>query len=50
MPGSGDNDEHPGNCDIILHGKDGRLQRINETHQSYDPLHYVLIHPRGEPR
>src|SRR5205823_11919624 len=51
MPGSGSGDsiDQIGHRDIILYGKDGKLKRINETHQSYDPLHYVLIHSKGEP-
>jgi hypothetical protein len=25
------------------------LVRISELHPAYDPLHFVLLHPRGEP-
>ena len=42
--------------DIILHlrpeyydGHHLRLQRINEGHPAYVPLHYVLLFPHGEP-
>ena len=34
--------------DIILHLKDGPLQRISEIHPLYLPLHYVLLFPYGE--
>ena len=27
---------------------DEKLQRISETHPSYDPLHYVLLFPSGD--
>ena len=40
--------ENAGNLDVILHPRDGPLQRINTVHRSYDPLHYVLMFPRGE--
>jgi hypothetical protein len=43
--------------DIIIHlrpqhfGEGGnlQLQRINEGHAAYSPLHYVLLFPYGEP-
>lgn len=34
--------------DIILHRRDGPLQRISDLHPAYTPLHYVLLFPRGE--
>ena len=34
--------------DIIVEGRDGRLKRTGELHWAYDPLHYVLLFPRGE--
>ncbi|KAG9319383.1 hypothetical protein KVV02_002733 [Mortierella alpina] len=34
--------------DIVIQGKGGYLRRIFETHAVYDPLQYVLLHPRGE--
>jgi len=34
--------------DIILKNKDNMLQRISETHRSYDALQYPLMFPRGE--
>jgi hypothetical protein len=33
---------------IILQERDGPLQKINETHQFYDALHYVLFYPYGD--
>lgn len=37
--------ETASNLDIVVHTREGRLQRIPITHRSYDPLHYVLIFP-----
>lgn len=34
--------------DIVIKQRDGTLQRINELHSSYDPLHYVLMLPFGD--
>lgn len=34
--------------DVVYITKEGRIKRINETYSSYDPLHYVLLFPRGE--
>lgn len=35
--------------DIVIQRRDGgNLQRINETHRSYDALQYLLIFCRGE--
>ncbi|KAK5805645.1 hypothetical protein F5H01DRAFT_268272, partial [Linnemannia elongata] len=31
--------------DIVMQGRDGRLERIDEAHAVYDPLQYVLLHP-----
>lgn len=55
-------EEHQGDYrDIILHLRpqywhdsvDGKkhlkLERINEGHPAYVPMHYVLLFPRGEP-
>ena len=39
-------DEFHGVRDNVLY-RDGGLQRISENHRSYDPLHYVLLHPHG---
>jgi hypothetical protein len=39
--------ESHSNLDIIIHCRDGALQRINAVHRSYDPLHYVLLFPEG---
>ena len=52
----GDNATKGDYRDILLHLRpqyydDGhlKLQRINEGHPAYVPLHYVLLFPRGEP-
>lgn len=34
--------------DIVLHRRNDRLQRINETHRSYDALQYPIIFCQGE--
>ena len=34
--------------DIILQGRNGLVHRIDEMHWAYDPLHYVLMFPKGE--
>jgi len=34
------------NRNIHLRLRKGGLQRISETHPSYDPLHYVLLFPK----
>lgn len=34
--------------DICIEGRDGCLKSIYDTHPAYDPLQYVLLHPRGE--
>ncbi len=47
MPGDGYN-EQEASRDIVLHARSGDLKRITETHCSYDPLHYVILFPRGE--
>eukprot|EP00116_Pleurobrachia_bachei_P000686 sb/3460948/ len=39
--------DHGGNMDVILHLRDGGIKRINQLNRSYDPMHYVLIYPRG---
>src|SRR5204862_90090 len=44
MIGDGHN-INPINRDIHLKLHDGGLQRISETHPSYDPMHYVLLFP-----
>ena len=44
MIGDG-HDLHSSNRNIILRIRDKGLQRISETHPSYDPLHYVLLFP-----
>ncbi len=42
MPG-----EQAQDLDVILQTKTGDIQRINATHRSYDPLHYILLFPYG---
>ena len=41
----------PTNRDIVLRlrGTGSALERINELHQHYDPLQYVLTFPFGDP-
>ncbi|CAG8599584.1 20041_t:CDS:2 [Cetraspora pellucida] len=34
--------------DIVLHLREGRFQQISELHHAYEPLHYVLMFPRGD--
>lgn len=34
--------------DIIIEQRDSKLQRVNETHRSYDALQYPLLFPFGE--
>jgi Helitron helicase-like domain at N-terminus len=33
--------------DIVIRPRTGGLRRISCHHPSYDPLHFVLLHPRG---
>ncbi|XP_014775823.1 uncharacterized protein LOC106873110 [Octopus bimaculoides] len=33
--------------DVIIYCLNGHVQKINSTHRSYDPLHYVLLLPEG---
>ena len=40
-------DEPHGVRDIVLHHRDGQVERISEYHHSYDPLQYALLHPHG---
>ena len=39
--------EQTSNLDVVLQTRGGHLQRINELHRSYDPLHYVILFPYG---
>ena len=43
MVGTGD--EPTVGRDLILHPRSNRLQRIRETHSSYNPLRYPLLFP-----
>ncbi|PKK66031.1 hypothetical protein RhiirC2_807898, partial [Rhizophagus irregularis] len=47
MIGDG-HDIEPLNRDILLRSYEGGLQRISELHPSYDPLHYILLFPKGD--
>ena len=35
--------------DIIVRLRGGGLQRLSEVNAAYDGLHFVLMHPYGEP-
>ena len=44
-----DHSEPPPSRDVIIRPRAGNLQHeINETHRSYDPLHYTLFFPEGQ--
>ncbi len=46
----GDDDPEGSNPrDIRVWARGGGLWRINDAHYAYDPLHFVLFHPQGEP-
>ncbi|KAJ3816606.1 hypothetical protein F5880DRAFT_1457341, partial [Lentinula raphanica] len=48
----GDGTQAADRRDIILRIREeegGGLQRVNDGHAAYAPLHYVLLFPRGEP-
>ncbi|CAG8765712.1 10251_t:CDS:1 [Cetraspora pellucida] len=45
---SAEHEPEPLQCDIVLHLREGEFQRISELHRTYEPLHYVLMFPRGE--
>ena len=47
IPGDGYN-EKQASRDILLHTQSGDIKRITETHCAYDPLHYVILFPRGK--
>ena len=34
--------------DIVLNPKKGGVQRIDDRHPLYDPLHFVFAYPNGE--
>jgi len=42
-----DGDSNP--RDIRVRARGGGLWRISDAHCAYDPLHFVLFHPHGEP-
>ncbi len=35
--------------DIRVRARGGGLWRISDAHFAYDPLHFVMFHPHGEP-
>lgn len=35
--------------DIVVQMRGGDLCHIKETHAAYDPLHFVLMFPHGDP-
>ncbi len=48
----GDSDGDPESSnprDIRVRARGGGLWRISDAHYAYDPLHFVLFHPHGEP-
>jgi hypothetical protein len=47
VPGHGEEDVSS-DRDIVLHLTGGTLKRISQLNPLYDPLHYVLLFPRGE--
>ena len=47
VPGNGE-EEVSSDRDIILRLTGGSLRRISQLNPLYDPLHYVLLFPRGE--
>ena len=42
MPG-----DQTGSLDVVIHTRNGPLQRIKPIHRSYDPLHYIVLFPFG---
>ncbi len=52
LTGDGDPDGDPEGSnprDIRVQARGGGLWRISDAHCAYDPLHFVLFHPHGEP-
>lgn len=48
IPGDLDSEQATAHRDVMYITKEGESHYINETHLFYDPLHYVLLFPRGE--
>ncbi len=44
---TGNGNSNPRNIKVRARG--GRLWRSSDAHYAYDPLHFVLFHPHGEP-
>ncbi|EGD72505.1 hypothetical protein PTSG_11600 [Salpingoeca rosetta] len=42
-------DDQVAQRDLVVYPRDGGIQFINETHQAWDPLHFVLLFPDGTP-
>ena len=40
--------EATNSADVIIRFHDGSVQHINETHRSFEPMHYTLLFPRGD--
>ena len=34
--------------DVILQSRSGKLKRISDLNAHYDPMHYVLMFPKGD--
>jgi len=52
LTGDGDPDGDPEGSNprnIRVRARGGGLWRISDAHFAYDPLHFVLFHPHGEP-
>jgi len=52
LTGDGDPDGDPEGSnprDIRVRARGEGLWRISDAHCAYDPLHFVLFHPHGEP-
>jgi hypothetical protein len=52
LTGDGDQDGDPEGSnprEIRVRARGGGLWRISDAHYAYDPLHFVLFHPHGEP-
>jgi len=35
--------------DIVLHARGGGLQRVSDMHSGFDPLHFPILYPAGDP-
>lgn len=48
IPGDQNSEQAAAHRDVMYITKQGDIRHINETHSFYDPLHYVLLFPRGD--